>query len=157
MTPTRAELTARLGAAEAELHTTTMRWVGGVQEVPDLTLRQLQVLSLLRTTPGMAGQDLADAVGVGTSTMSGIVDRIAAKGWIEREPDPADRRRVLLRPTPDGLTVLAGLETPGRQARELLVERLQESELAQLCRLAERLRDIAREIDRAEGHRDRTD
>lgn len=151
MTPDREELTARLGAAEAELHTTTMRWVGGVQEVPDLTLRQLQVLALLRTTPGMSGQDLADAIEVSTSTMSGIVDRVAAKGWIEREPDPTDRRRVLLRPTPDGLDVLAGLETPGRQARELLVERLQENELAQLCHLAERLRDIAREIDESGG------
>lgn len=151
MTAHREELTARLGAAEAELHTTTMRWVGGVQEVPDLTLRQLQVLSLLRTTPGMSGQDLAEQVGVGTSTMSGIVDRIAAKGWIEREPDTLDRRRVLLRPTEEGLSVLVGLEAPGRTARELLVERLDPAELAGLCRLVERLRDIAREIEESGG------
>lgn len=146
----RDELAARLGAAEAELHTTTMRWVG-VQEVPDLTLRQLQVLSLLRGTPGMSGQDLADQIGVSTSTMSGIVDRIAAKGWIQREPDPVDRRRVLLQPTQEGLTVLVRLETPGQQARQLLVERLDERELADACRLAERLRDIAREIDESGG------
>lgn len=150
MTANREELTARLGAAEAELHTTTMRWVGGVQDVPDLTLRQLQVLALLRTTPGLSGQDLAERVGVSTSTMSGIVDRVAGKGWVEREPDPTDRRRVLLRPTQEGLSVLVGLEAPGRTARELLVERLDRDELADLCRLVERLRDIAREIDRAE-------
>ncbi|WP_131106110.1 MarR family winged helix-turn-helix transcriptional regulator [Ornithinimicrobium sufpigmenti] len=149
-TSDREELTARLGAAEAELHTTTMRWVG-VQEVPDLTLRQLQVLSLLRGTPGMSGQDLAEQIGVSTSTMSGIVDRIVAKGWIEREPDPVDRRRVLLHPTHEGLTVLVRLETPGQQARELLIERLDERELAEACRLAERLRDIAREIDGSGG------
>lgn len=153
MSANREELTARLAAAEAELHTTTMRWVGGVQEVPDLTLRQLQVLALLRSAPGLSGQDLAEEVGVGTSTMSGIVDRIASKGWIEREPDPTDRRRVLLRPTEEGLRVLVSLEAPGRQARELLIERLGQGELADLCRLAERLRDIAREIDRAEGPR----
>lgn len=153
MTANREELTARLGAAEAELHTTTMRWVGGVQEVPDLTLRQLQVLALLRTTPGLSGQDLAEQVGVSTSTMSGIVDRIAGKGWIEREPDPADRRRVLLRPTQEGLRVLVSLEAPGQAARERLVQRLGEDELADLCRLVERLRDIAREIDRAEDPR----
>lgn len=146
MTPNREELTARLGAAETELHTTAMRWVG-VQEVPDLTLRQLQILSLLRTTPGLSGQDLAEQVGVGTSTMSGIVDRIAAKGWIRREPDPVDRRRVLLRPTQEGLAVLVGLEAPAARAREALVQRLEETELADLCRLVERLRDIAREID----------
>ncbi|WP_192498640.1 MarR family winged helix-turn-helix transcriptional regulator [Ornithinimicrobium pratense] len=151
MTPNREELTARLGAAEAEVHATAMRWVGGVQEVPDLTLRQLQVLALLRTTPGMSGQDLADALGVSTSTMSGIVDRIVAKEWVEREPDATDRRRVLLHPTPEGLTVLADLETPGRRARALLVERLEDSELTELCHLVERLRDIARQIDEAGG------
>ena len=151
MTPTREELTTRLGAAEAELHATTMRWVGGVQEVPDLTLRQLQLLALLRATPGLTGQDLAEQVGVSTSTMSGIVDRIAAKGWIEREPDPADRRRVLLRPTGEGLEVLARLEAPGRYARELFTDRMGPDELADLCRLTERLRDIAAEIDRERG------
>lgn len=146
MTPTREELTARLGAAEAELHTTTMRWGGGVQDVPDLTLRQLQVLALLRATPGLTGQELAEQVGVSTPTMSGVVDRIAAKGWVEREHDPADRRRVLLRPTADGLAVMARLETPGRQALAVLTQGLSEQELTDLCRLLERLRDLAAEI-----------
>lgn len=43
------------------------------------------------------------------------------------------------------------LSWPQGEARELLVERLQENELAQLCHLAERLRDIAREIDESGG------
>lgn len=143
----RAVLLARAEQAEAELHTIATRWVELPALVPDLTLRQLQVLALLRTAPGSTGQQLAEAVGVTTPTMSGIIDRIAAKGWIERNQDPTDRRRVLLSPTPSGLEALVALEAPLQSARGVLVARLDDDELGDLTRVMERLRDIARELE----------
>lgn len=39
---------------------------------------------------------------VTSGTMTNRVDRLAARGFVERSPDPADRRGVIVRLTPDG-------------------------------------------------------
>jgi len=39
---------------------------------------------------------LADKLGLSPSTMTGILDRLEARGWIGREADQADRRAVSL-------------------------------------------------------------
>lgn len=140
-------LCERIAAAEVELHAVAMRWVDPVATSADLTLRQLQVLALLRATPGTTGQQLADAMGVSTPTMSGIVDRIASKGWLGREQDPQDRRRVLLRLTPEAEAMLAELEVPVHRAKALLLDRLDEADLRDLARLTDRMRDAAREVE----------
>ena len=39
---------------------------------------------------------------VTSGTMTNRVDRLAARGYVERSPDPDDRRGVIVRLTPDG-------------------------------------------------------
>ena len=43
---------------------------------------------------------LAEAMHVHRATMTGVLDRLAAEGWIARERDPTDRRAVLIRLLP---------------------------------------------------------
>jgi DNA-binding MarR family transcriptional regulator len=38
--------------------------------------------------------ELSRQLGMGHSTASGIVDRLAARGFVQRTPDPSDRRRT---------------------------------------------------------------
>jgi DNA-binding MarR family transcriptional regulator len=47
--------------------------------------------------PASAGQ-LADVLGLTTGAITGVVDRLAAAGFVVREADPADRRRVIIQP-----------------------------------------------------------
>lgn len=137
----RAELTARITAAEARLHAAAMRLVPPLPVPADLTLRQLQVLAILRQAPGSTGQDLAELMGVSTPTVSGLVDRVASKGWVDRRQDPEDRRRVLLRLTPEAETMLAELEAPPLAVRSRLLARLDDGELAALARLVDRMHE----------------
>lgn len=145
----REELTARIGRCEEELHAVVVRWLDPVRVPADLTLRQVQVLALVRATPDLTGQDLARVLDVTTPTTSGIVERIASRGWLERRPDPADRRRSLLRVTPEGEAVLAALEDPPRRARARLLEGLDVEELDDLARLVDRMLEVGRQV--AEG------
>src|SRR3954451_23887300 len=45
---------------------------------------------------------------VTSGTMTNRVDRLAARGLVERLPDPHDRRGVLVRLTPEGRTAVDG-------------------------------------------------
>lgn len=53
-----------------------------------------------RTGPITAGE-LAALTGLTTGAITGVVDRLEKNGFVRRENDPADRRRVILRPLPD--------------------------------------------------------
>ncbi|SHN46218.1 DNA-binding transcriptional regulator, MarR family [Cryptosporangium aurantiacum] len=50
---------------------------------------------IVRSGPLPTGA-LAPELGVGITAVTGIVDRLVRAGYVRREPDPADRRRVLL-------------------------------------------------------------
>jgi DNA-binding MarR family transcriptional regulator len=57
---------------------------------------QRLVLRIVGRFPGIASGDLAALLHLHPSTLTGILQRLEAKGWIRRRPDPRDRRRVLI-------------------------------------------------------------
>lgn len=74
---------------------------------------------------------------VTSGTMTNRVDRLAARGLVERLPDPADRRGVLVRLTPDGkATVDSAFEALLAAEREFLagLSSDQQSQLTDLLR-----------------------
>ena len=47
---------------------------------------------------------------LGKSTMTGVVARMEAAGWVHRSPDPRDRRNALLAPTEAGAELATQVE-----------------------------------------------
>jgi len=80
----------------------------------DLTQKQFAVLELLAANPGASQIDLGATLGTDRATMMALVDRLAARGWVERAVSANDRRRQELRLTQTGQ---AGLS----EARQLVV------------------------------------
>ena len=55
--------------------------------------------------------------------MTNRVDRLAARGFVERRPDPSDRRGVIVRLTPGGMEAVdAALSDLLGHERELLAD-----------------------------------
>ncbi|MET7286858.1 MarR family transcriptional regulator [Streptomyces sp. NPDC005573] len=107
---------------------------------PDCPAGSATVLTLLGRHGDMRMSKLAELLAVDMSVTSRHVTHVAVRGWIERSPDPADKRSRILRLTPAGLEQLDELS---RRTSRLLSERLadwSDEDLAQLIRLMTRMR-----------------
>jgi DNA-binding MarR family transcriptional regulator len=79
-----------------------------------LTLPQLRVLYHVRRVPGVTGGELAAALGITVSTVSGLVAKLTERGLIARGTAPDDRRQAPLELTPEGLTLVGALSETGQ-------------------------------------------
>jgi predicted amidohydrolase/DNA-binding MarR family transcriptional regulator len=73
----------------------------------DLTMRQLQCLTIVAVEPGITSHDLAGQLSVRQPTVSRLLDRLIADGLVERGDDGRDRRRHPLRLSRIGAELLA--------------------------------------------------
>ncbi len=65
-----------------------------------LTGAQRAVMHVLVTSEGLSLKQLSERVGLAHSTVSGIVDRLEARGFVVRSQDKADRRATVIDPSP---------------------------------------------------------
>ncbi|MDT0440295.1 MULTISPECIES: MarR family winged helix-turn-helix transcriptional regulator [Streptomyces] len=98
------------------------------------------VLTLLGRHGAMRMSKLSELLSVDMSVTSRHAAHLAERGWIDRSPDPADRRSRILHLTPAGVALLEELS---ERTAQLLADRLgdwSDDEVAQLIVLMTRLR-----------------
>ena len=87
---------------------------------------EFDVLSALRragTPYQLSPGQLVTETLVTSGTMTNRVDRLVTRGYVEREPDPTDRRGVIVRLTPTGMAVVdAALSDLLAHEHDLLAE-----------------------------------
>ncbi|MFF0015232.1 MarR family winged helix-turn-helix transcriptional regulator [Streptomyces sp. NPDC005374] len=105
-----------------------------------LTGAQARLLSLLSREP-LPMRKLAQKLKCEPSNVTGIVDRLEARGLVERRPDPADRRVKVAAATDEGRRVARELREGLRFAREPLAGLSREER--------ESLRDLLRRMAEA--------
>ena len=101
---------------------------------PSWSLPQLMAMGFVRLNPDASVSDLANHLGVGLPTASTLVSRLVSMDQLDRRDDPAERRRALLRLTPQGE---AQLEAALADTQAELAERLRSlsaRDLARVCR-----------------------
>ncbi|MEV7787324.1 MarR family transcriptional regulator [Streptomyces sp. NPDC088106] len=94
-----------------------------------LTGAQARLLSLLSLEP-LPMRKLAQRLKCEPSNVTGIVDRLEARGLVERRPDPADRRVKLAAATAEGRRVARSMRESLRFAREPLAGLSEEERVA---------------------------
>src|SRR5437588_6314587 len=75
----------------------------------DLTMPQLKTLIYVTKNEGATSGQIAASLGVGLSTITGIVDRLAEQDLVTRREDPRDRRVTRVLPTPTGRALVEDL------------------------------------------------
>jgi len=109
-------------------------------EVPELTAPQYAMLSVLAVRSGIDQSALALATAIDRSTMTVMLDRLSARGWVVREVDPGNRRRHVVRITPEGRALLREVAPAVARVNQWTVDQLGEEKVLTLLPL---LRDLA--------------
>ncbi len=74
-----------------------------------LTRAQWQTIACVRRRPGATQREIAALLEVGEVTVGRSIDKLVEAGWVERRPDPADRRA-------HRIWLTAALPRPSRRA-----------------------------------------
>lgn len=95
-----------------------------------ITRSQWWVLAFLARNDGMPQTDLAAELDVGKVALGALIDRLETGGFVERRPDPSDRRikRVIL--TEAGQRLVADLRSRNRDFNRRVMKSISESDVA---------------------------
>lgn len=66
-----------------------------------------QFMSLINLHGPLTPGQFAELSGLTTGTVTGVIDRLERAGYVRRERDPGDRRKVLVVPVPEALAAMA--------------------------------------------------
>lgn len=105
----------------------------------NLTMRQIKVLMVLDIEESLSMHELADRLGVGLATTTGIVDRLAAQDLVGRREDPADRRIRRIELSAHGHEVIDQIRYSGRERKRRVLRRLDVDVLAAFDQVMEAL------------------
>lgn len=111
----------------------------------ELEAEEAQLISTLRATSGQVRllrilskhypctmQELAEHLGVAAPSVTAMVKRLLAQGFIERKRDEQDWRVVSVSPTEQGLRALALFDELRRESLRRRLDRLDKEELTRL-------------------------
>jgi DNA-binding MarR family transcriptional regulator len=105
----------------------------------DMTPVQFAILNALLEDPGEDQVTLARKVAFDAATFGSVITRLEARGWVQREPDAADRRRKLLWVTPEGAQVAQKMKRLVGKVQQRILQPLDGADREQLLVLLDRL------------------
>jgi DNA-binding MarR family transcriptional regulator len=95
------EFMRALWAVDHELQSSSKR----TEASSGVTGPQRLVIRIVGRFPGIAAGKVSEILHLHPSTLTGVLKRLEAHGFVERRPDPADARRALLTLTAKGRAV----------------------------------------------------
>jgi DNA-binding transcriptional ArsR family regulator len=102
--PSRTELLAQLRRVGREHSDATVLFHSALATRLGLHPTDYKALGVLDRLGPMSAGDLGRHTGLAAASVTNLIDRLVAKGFLRREPDPTDRRRALLHAEIDDLT-----------------------------------------------------
>lgn len=108
-------------------------------ETLGLTPAQFDVLATLGDTPGMTCKQLTEGTLITKGTLTGVLDRLEARGLISRTRGESDSRQVFISLTSEGESMFRATFQPHIDFLSQFAQRMPESHQAELIRLLQEL------------------
>jgi len=142
--------TRKAAAAPVELESLPGHYIRRLQQIAvaiflqetdghGVTPVQYAALQSVCNTPGLDQRSLARSIGLDTSTIAGVVDRLEARALLVRNTTPDDRRVRLLSLTDEGHALLKALAPAMHRAQARMLEPLPPREREQFMRMLRQL------------------
>jgi DNA-binding MarR family transcriptional regulator len=138
-------------ALRGEISDLLLRFIAGVVLFSNEVAKQVglgpsdsQFLGLLSLEGPLTPGRLAELTGLTTGTVTGVLDRLERGGFVRRERDAADRRKVVVTPVPEGVARLAAHYSGHGTYTDALLARRDTAQLRVL-------RDFLREMNASPG------
>lgn len=129
-----AFLLAQLGAHAASQFADKLKVIG-------LTPPDAGILRLLHIAAGLSQQELAGRLGIHPSRLVAILDGLEKQGFVERKPNPDDRRLYSLHLTKEGNKALEQIGKIAREHQDALLSALNKEEREALSAMLLRVAD----------------
>jgi DNA-binding MarR family transcriptional regulator len=118
----------------------------------DLTPVQYAALAAVAANPGVDQVTLAGLIAFDRTTITGVVDRLAAKGLITRQESSRDRRARELSISAAGKRTLRGVASAVETAQRTMLRGLTDRETNEILRLLQKAIAACNELSRAPLH-----
>ena len=141
MVVARRQVVGELGAALQRYQRSVQAYDDAVGRALGLGQADLRCLDWLADGPKTAGV-LATATGLRPAATTALIDRLEAKGLVERVRDEHDRRRVLVRMTEEGMRSTYAMYAPLVDEGQGLFSGLTVAELTAMRDLLDAMREL---------------
>jgi len=105
-----------------------------------VTAVQAMILGFLCEEDVITSRRLGERTVLDSATLTGILDRLEAVGYIERKPNPEDRRSIIICLTAEGTRCAGDISSLVEHANREFLSSLSREEEAMLRGLLKRLR-----------------
>ena len=99
-----------------------------------ITRAQWWVLAHLSRHDGMMQTQLADVLEVGKASLGDVIESLEAGGWVQRRPDPADKRAKRVYLTKPAQTLIKRMTVMENDFNSQILSELTNDEMAELIR-----------------------
>jgi DNA-binding MarR family transcriptional regulator len=141
-TENRAALHAELTGLIRQFIAGTILYNQKVAESTGLHLTDMQCLNLLDMLGAVTPGRLAECTGLTTGGVTVLLDRLEKAGFVKREPNPKDRRSVLVRVNPKKLRKIQEHYAGINQRLEAFLSEMPEAELKTVMKFFSRANAI---------------
>jgi DNA-binding MarR family transcriptional regulator len=101
-----------------------------------ISASDMDCMDFLNLEGRMTAGRLAELTGLTTGAITGVIDRLEKAGYVRRERDDTDRRKVFIAVVPETAASIGRLYVPMQQSMQKVWSRYSEEELRLLLRFA---------------------
>jgi DNA-binding MarR family transcriptional regulator len=144
--PERAQLALAFGAAIRRTGSLMQLMGQAAADQIGINATDLNCLNILSFSGQMTAGQLAKATGLTTASITGVIDRLEEAGYVRRERDTSDRRRVVVHLVLErAISNVASVFLPMVRAWQEMAERYSDDELRLIVEFYGQMEEVLRQ------------